>query len=168
MRKLIFRKELTLIKSNKSKECLACHYWFFKDIVYKFEQYVCNKCHDISMMPDELENTAVLNWKDVDYRCLIWAMTKNIVMNRLNDSKPHDKGTLWIWILVLIKHSLKWLKKVSLKELVLEIFILVLMVNCIESYKKNLPSQGILIEIIIVQIIVMLMLIGVLLDLEHH
>ena len=42
------------------------------------------------------------------------------------------------------------------------------MVNCIESYKKNLPSQGILIEIIIVQIIVMLMLIGVLLDLEHH
>ena len=89
-------------------------------------------------------------------------------MNRLNDSKPHDKGTLWIWILVLIKHSLKWLKKVSLKELVLEIFILVLMVNCIESHKKNLPSQGILIEIIIVQIIVMLMLIGMLLDVEHH
>ena len=68
MRKLIFQKELTLIKSNKSKECIACHYWFFKNIVYKFEQYVCNKCHDNDdacnddvMMPDELENTAVLN-----------------------------------------------------------------------------------------------------------
>ena len=61
MEELIFQKELTLIKSNKLKECIIFHFWSFKDIVYKSEPYVCNKCHDISMMPDELENTAVLN-----------------------------------------------------------------------------------------------------------
>ena len=37
-------------KSNESKECMICHYWYFKDIGYKFERYLCNDCHDISMM----------------------------------------------------------------------------------------------------------------------
>ena len=29
-------------KSNKTKECMICHYWCFKDIGYKFEPYVMN------------------------------------------------------------------------------------------------------------------------------
>ena len=37
-------------KSNKSKECVICHYWYFRDIGYKLEPYICNGCHDISMM----------------------------------------------------------------------------------------------------------------------
>ena len=32
-------------KSDKSKECMICHYWYFKDIGYKYEPYVCNRCH---------------------------------------------------------------------------------------------------------------------------
>ena len=24
-----------------------CHYWFFKDIGLKFEEHVCNKCHEL-------------------------------------------------------------------------------------------------------------------------
>ena len=37
-----------------SKECIICHYWYFKDINYKFEPQVCNGCHDILMMAFEL------------------------------------------------------------------------------------------------------------------
>ena len=48
-------------KSNKSKECMICHYWYFKDIAYKFESYVCNKCHGISTMTYELKNIAIPN-----------------------------------------------------------------------------------------------------------
>ena len=57
-------------KSNKSKACMICHYWYFKDIGYEFQPYVCNGCHDISMMDCELENITILNVKDVDYRCV--------------------------------------------------------------------------------------------------
>ena len=46
---------ININKSDKSKECMICHYWYFKDIGYKFEPYVCNKCHDISMMAYELK-----------------------------------------------------------------------------------------------------------------
>ena len=43
-------------KSNKSKERMICHNWYFEDIGFKFEPHVCNKCHDVSMMSYELEN----------------------------------------------------------------------------------------------------------------
>ena len=35
-------------KSNESKESMICHYWYFKDIGYKVEPYVCNKCYGLS------------------------------------------------------------------------------------------------------------------------
>ena len=34
-------------KTSASKDCEPCHYWFFKDIRFKFEEHVCNKCHDL-------------------------------------------------------------------------------------------------------------------------
>ena len=36
-------------KSSASKECELCCYWFFKDIGFKFEEHVCNICHDFPM-----------------------------------------------------------------------------------------------------------------------
>ena len=46
------------------------------------------------MMAYELKNIAILNVKGVDYRCVLWNMTKNDAINKLNDSKLDDKGTL--------------------------------------------------------------------------
>ena len=43
-------EEVDIIKSNESKECMLYHYWNFKYIDYKFEPYVCNGCHDLSMI----------------------------------------------------------------------------------------------------------------------
>ena len=104
MKRLMFQKEMT---SNKLKECMICHYWYFKDIGHKFEPYVFNKCHDISMMAYELQNIVILNVKVVDYRCVIWNMTRNDAITRLNNSKLNDKGTLRIWLLEQVKHLLK-------------------------------------------------------------
>ena len=100
-------KEIDINKSNKSKVCMICHYWYFKDIGNGFETYACNRCHDISMLAYELENIAILNVKGVDYRCVLWNMTRNDTINRLNNSKLQDRGTLWIWILVQIQHLFK-------------------------------------------------------------
>ena len=34
-------------KTNLSKECEICHYWYFLDKRFKFEPYVCNGFHDL-------------------------------------------------------------------------------------------------------------------------
>ena len=105
--KRIYVSETTDInKLNKSKKCMFCHCWHFKDIGYKFEPHLCNGC-DILMMAFELENIAILNVKGVDYKCVLWGVTKNDAINVLGDSQLDDKGTLRIWILVQIKHLLK-------------------------------------------------------------
>ena len=82
---------IDLCKSNKSKECMICHYWYFKDIGYEYEHYVCNACHDLSMMVYNLDDFKILNIKDVDYRCFVFIMSKNdaikLLINSLLDNK---------------------------------------------------------------------------------
>ena len=58
-------------KISASKECDICHYWYFADVGYKFQPYLCNDYRGISVMAYELKNTATLNIKGVDYRCIL-------------------------------------------------------------------------------------------------
>ena len=58
-------------KISTSKECMLCHYWYFKDVGYKFQPYLFNGCHAVSMMAYELKNIPILNAKSVDYRCIL-------------------------------------------------------------------------------------------------
>ena len=37
-------------KAGRSKECDICQYWYFLNKLnkgFKFQPYVCNKCHDL-------------------------------------------------------------------------------------------------------------------------
>ena len=37
-------------KTNASKECDICHYWYFLDKNFNYEPYLCNGCHDLMQM----------------------------------------------------------------------------------------------------------------------
>ena len=50
-------------KTGASKEYMLCHYWYFKDVGFKFERHFCNKCHDVLMTAYELKNIALLDVK---------------------------------------------------------------------------------------------------------
>ena len=81
-------------KTSASKKCILCHYWYFKEIGFKFERHVCNKCHDVLMTTNELKNTAILDVKGVDFRCVLWGISRDEAVNRLNKSMLEDKGVL--------------------------------------------------------------------------
>ena len=74
-------KGIDLNKSDKSKECIICHYWYFKDIHYKYQPDVCNGCHDFSMVVFDLNDFMNLNIKDVDYIVYVFTMSRNDVIN---------------------------------------------------------------------------------------
>ena len=74
---------------------MLCHYWYFKDHGYKFQSYVCNGCHAVSMMAAyELKNIAILNAKAVEYRCISWGISKNDAVDWLNNSVLEGKCVL--------------------------------------------------------------------------
>ena len=65
-------------KSDKSKECMICHYWYFKDIGYKYEPHVSNQCYDLSMVVYDLNDFMILNIKGIDYTCYVSNMNDAI------------------------------------------------------------------------------------------
>ena len=81
-------------KTNTSKEYMLCHYWYFKDVGFKFELHVCNKCHVLLMTAYELKNIAILNVKSVAFRCILWGISRDEAVDRLNNSVLEDKGVL--------------------------------------------------------------------------
>ena len=48
-------EEIDVNKTKPSKQCKLFHYWFFKDIGFKFEEHVCNRCHDLLTMAYSLK-----------------------------------------------------------------------------------------------------------------
>ena len=81
-------------KTSASKECMLCHYWYFKDVGFKFEPHVCNKCHDVLMTTYELKSIAILNVKRVDFRCILWGLSRDEAVNRRYNSVLEDKDLL--------------------------------------------------------------------------
>ena len=81
-------------KTNASKECEVCHYSFFEDIGFKFEEHVCNKCHDLLTIAYSLKHLAIFNAKGNIFRCILMSISKNEGLKRLNNSVTYDKGVL--------------------------------------------------------------------------
>ena len=81
-------------KTSASKECGLCHYWFLKDIGFKFEEHVCNKCNDLLTMAYSLKSIAILSAKGATFRCILMGITKNEDLKRLNNSVTYDGGVL--------------------------------------------------------------------------
>ena len=81
-------------KTSTSKVCMLCHYWYFKDIWFRFEPHVCNKCHDVLMTAYEFKNIAILNIKGADFSCILWGVSRDEAVNRLNNFVLEDKSVL--------------------------------------------------------------------------
>ena len=59
-KKISVSEVIDIDKTNASKECMLCHYCYFKDVGFKFEPHVCNKSYDVLMTAYELKNIAIL------------------------------------------------------------------------------------------------------------
>ena len=94
--KIDISEGIDIDKTNASKECELCHYWFFKEIGFKFEEHVCNKYHDLLTITYSLKDIAILNAKGDTFRCTLMGISKNESLKRLNNSVTYDRGGLYI------------------------------------------------------------------------
>ena len=78
-------------KANLSKGCKLCHYWYFKDIGFKYEKYLCNGCHDFMQKAMTFNNIPIVYVKGSAYRIYFWYMSKNDAINIMNGSNLVDK-----------------------------------------------------------------------------
>ena len=80
-------------KTNLSKECDICHYWYFKDIGFKYEPYLCNGCHDLMQKAMSFNNAAIVYVKGSAYRIDFWYMSKDDAINIMYGFNLADKSS---------------------------------------------------------------------------
>ena len=79
-------EEIDVYRTNKSKECKICHYWYFKDIDFKYEPYFCNGCHGLLQKAVSFNNIVIVYVKGNAYRIHFWYMSKDYPINIMNNS----------------------------------------------------------------------------------
>ena len=72
-------------KINKRKECIICYFWFFNH-GFKFQNSVCNDCHDFLMLVLNISDIAITIVKGVDYRCIIHKISKSDAIHLFKNS----------------------------------------------------------------------------------
>ena len=77
-------KEIDINKWNKLKNAWFAMIGVLRILVINWT--IClYKCHDVLLMAYGLKSIAALNVKGVDYRYVLWNMTKNDAINSLNN-----------------------------------------------------------------------------------
>ena len=84
-------EEIDINKTNASKKCKICHYWYFKDIVFKYESHLCNGCHSLMQKAVSFNDIAIIYVKRSAYRTHICYMSKNDAINIMNNFNLIDK-----------------------------------------------------------------------------
>ena len=78
-------------KTNASKECKICFYWYFKDIGFKYEPHLWNGYHGLLQKSVSFNNIAIVYVKGSAYRVHFWYMSKDDAINIMNNSSLIDK-----------------------------------------------------------------------------
>ena len=81
-------------KTNTSKECDICHYWYFKDIGFKYKPYICNGCHEKKKKTMNFNDVPIASVKGSDYRIHFWYMSKYDAINIMKNSNLIEKSRL--------------------------------------------------------------------------
>ena len=78
-------------KTNASKKCKIWHYWYFKDIGFKYEPYLCNGFHGLMQKAISFNNVAIVYVKGSAYIIHFWYMSKDDATSIRNNSNLIDK-----------------------------------------------------------------------------
>ena len=58
-----FSERIDFNKSNKSKECVLSHYWYFLHKNFSYGAFLCDGCYNITQRSNNLKNIAIVHVK---------------------------------------------------------------------------------------------------------
>ena len=84
-------KGIDVDMSNKSKEFMLCHYWYFLDKNFNYGRYLCDDCYDITRKSNDFKNITIAHVKKSAYRIYFLYVSKREAKRLMNDSNLIDK-----------------------------------------------------------------------------
>ena len=55
-------------KTNKSRECMFCHYWYYLNQNFSYGPFTCDCCYNIVQKSIDFKNIAIIRVKNNAYR----------------------------------------------------------------------------------------------------
>ena len=81
-------------KTNLSKECMLCHYWYFLDKNFSYGPYLCVGCYNIMQKSIDFENIAIVHVRKSAYRIHFLDMSKREAKKLMVNSNLIDKKNI--------------------------------------------------------------------------
>ena len=78
-------------KSDKSKECMLCIYWYFLDKNFRYGPYICDGCYNMLQKCIKLKNIAIVRVKESVYRISFLYISKREAKKLMINSNLIDK-----------------------------------------------------------------------------
>ena len=77
-------------KSDKLKECMLCHYWYFFDKSFSYGSYLCDGCYNMIQKCNKVKNIAIVHVQESVYRICFFFIGKHKakkLLTNLTDKK---------------------------------------------------------------------------------
>ena len=89
--KIDISRGIDVNKTNKSKECMLCHYWYFLDNNFSKGPYLCDGCYNITLKSVDFKNIAIAHVKKSMYKIYFLCMSKREAKKLMLNSDLIDK-----------------------------------------------------------------------------
>ena len=71
-------------ETNRSKECMFCHYWYFLNKNFSYGPFTCDGCYDMVQRSTDFKNIAIVHIKKTAYRIYFRHMIKHKAKKIMN------------------------------------------------------------------------------------
>ena len=88
-------------KTNKSKECMLCHYWYFLDKSFSYGPYLCDGCYNFSQKSIDFKNISIAHIKNNASRIYFPYMSKLEAKKLMTNSNLVDKMGILQLVMIL-------------------------------------------------------------------
>ena len=75
--KIDITEGIDLNKTNKSKECMFCHYWYYLNKNLNYRPFTCDGCYNIVQKSIDFKDIAIIYFKKTAYRVYFKDISKN-------------------------------------------------------------------------------------------
>ena len=84
-------QSIDINKTNKTKECMLCHYWYFLDKNFSYGPYLFDGCYNIIQKSNDFKNITIVLIKKSAFRIYFLYMSKREAKNLMTNSNLIDK-----------------------------------------------------------------------------
>ena len=82
--KIDITEEIDVNKTNKSRQCMFCHYWYYLNKTFRYGPFTCDGCYSIVQRSTNFKNTAIVHIKNNAYRIYFKDISKHKAKTLIN------------------------------------------------------------------------------------